>query len=320
MTVLILAQDFDRTADHVVRALCGREVPVVRFDLSWFPRQLSIDAELLDGRWCGHLRAEHRGVRLEDIRSIWYRSPSTFALPDGMSGPERVHAHREGKVGLGGVLGSLPVLWVNHPARSADAVYKPAQLATAAECGLRVPRTLVSNSSAGARRFADRSRDGIVLKMLGSSTVHEDGVRKIGFTRRLVPGDLDDLAGFDVTCHQLQDWVRKQYEARIIVIGTTAFTVRIHAASPAAHIDWRSDHRSLRYDVLEPPSDVTAAVLRLMSQMGLVYGAVDFVVTPDGEWVFLEVNPGGQFGWLQMHTGLPMTETLADVLMTGALT
>lgn len=204
MTVLILAQDFDRTADHVVRALHERDVPVVRVDLSWFPQRLSIEAELTCGGWVGRLRTEHRELPLEAIRSIWYRSPATFALPDGMSGPERLHAHREAKVGLGGVLGSLPALWVNHPGRSADAMYKPTQLATAAGCGLRVPRTLVSNSPAAARRFGDGGAEGAVLKMLGSSTVHEEGVRKIGFTRRLEPKDLDNLAGFDVTCHQMQ--------------------------------------------------------------------------------------------------------------------
>ena len=72
-----------------------------------------------------------------------HRSPATFDLPVGMSTPERVHAHREGKIGLGGVLASLPVLWANHPGRSADAVYKPLQLAVAA--GGRV-------SSSSARR------------------------------------------------------------------------------------------------------------------------------------------------------------------------
>lgn len=54
-----------------------------------------------------------------------------------------------------------------------------------------------------------------------------------------------------------------------------------------------------------------------MDELGLVYGALDFVVTPDGQWVFLEVNPGGQFGWLQLYTGLSMTDALADVLAAG---
>lgn len=141
-----------------------------------------------------------------------------------------------------------------------------------------------------------------------------------GAGRRLEPRELDDLAGFDVTCRQLQDWVPKHYEARVVVIGTALFTVVIHAGSAASHIDWRSDHRSLSYEVLEPPANVAAAVRRIMDELGLVYGALDFVVTPDGQWVFLEVNPGGQFGWLQLYTGLSMTDALADVLAAGVAT
>ena len=67
-----------------------------------------------------------------------------------------------------------------------------------------MPRTLISNSAAAARRFADQSATGAVIKMLGAGTIHEDHSRKISFTHRLTGGDLDDLAGFDVTCHQMQ--------------------------------------------------------------------------------------------------------------------
>jgi len=46
------------------------------------------------------------------------------------------------------------------------------------------------------------------------------------------------------------------------------------------------------------------------------YGAFDFVVTPDGEWIMLECNPAGQWLWLQ-ETGVPIAATLADVLVEG---
>jgi hypothetical protein len=67
-------------------------------------------------------------------------------------------------------------------------------------------------------------------------------------------------------------------------MGQEVFTVGIHAASPAAHVDWRSDHRSVSYDVLDPPADVLTGVWRFMDLMGLVYGALDFVIGPDGTW------------------------------------
>lgn len=144
MTVLILAGEFDVSADQMVLALRQREVPVCRIDTMWFPVQLSIDAELRDGQWRGWLRAPGRDVELEGLRSVWYRSPATFQFPPELSGAERQHAFLEAKYGLGGVLSSLPVLWVNHPARAA-AASKPVQLSTAACCGLTVPDTLITN-------------------------------------------------------------------------------------------------------------------------------------------------------------------------------
>lgn len=119
MTVLILATERDISTDRMVRALAERDVPVFRADLSWFPQQLSVDAELRDGQWTGRLATPYREVALEGLRSIWYRNPSSFRFPAAMSTTERRHAQHEAKPGLGGVLGALPVRWVNQsqPAR-----------------------------------------------------------------------------------------------------------------------------------------------------------------------------------------------------------
>jgi hypothetical protein len=110
MTVLILAGEFDASADQMVLALRERKIPVCRIDTAWFPTQLSLDTELRDGRWSGRLRAPGRDVELEGLRSVWYRSPTTFQFPSKLSGAERQHAFLEAKYGLGGVLSSLPVL------------------------------------------------------------------------------------------------------------------------------------------------------------------------------------------------------------------
>ncbi len=154
MTVLVLAEELDTTADGVVRGLTQRGVPVVRLDLSWFPQRLTLDAEFHDGTWRGCLRTEYHEVDLASVRSVWVRTPSSFRMPEGMSAVERDFAKREAKLGVGGVLLALPdVLWVNRPDLAATAVYRPVQLAAAARCGLTVPRTLVSNDPAAVSRF-----------------------------------------------------------------------------------------------------------------------------------------------------------------------
>jgi hypothetical protein len=57
--------------------------------------------------------------------------------------------------------------------------------------------------------------------------------------------------------------------------------------------------------------------LALMDRLGLVFGSIDMIVTPDGEHVFLEVNPNGQFDWVARRAGLPIYEALAALLLAG---
>ena len=314
MTVMILAQEGDITADQVVMSLSTRNVPIARVDLSWFPAQLCVHAELHYGKWAGWLRTEHHAVDLGSISAIWYRNPSTFAFPDALSATERQWAHTEAKLGLGGVLVSLDTLWVNHPSRHADAVYKPRQLALAARCGLAVPTTAVTNDPDAARTFCGTASEPAVTKAFGAVSITGEGGRKVAMTQRLSGADLSDLCGVEITAHQFQDWVPKAHDARVIAIGDAMFTVAIYAGSAASWLDWRTDYASLRYELMNPPEIVASGVRALMQELGLHYGALDFVVTPDGEWLFLEINPGGQYGWLEAETGAPMTAALVDLL------
>ncbi|MDQ3154990.1 MAG: ATP-grasp ribosomal peptide maturase [Actinomycetota bacterium] len=319
MTVVVLAQDCDAPVDRVVLALAERSVPVFRADLAWFPQHLAVDAELVDGRWVGVLRSEHRSVDLGDIRSIWYRDPAAFHFPPAMTAAERSFAFAEARLGVGGVLATLDALWVNFPNRACDAMYKPVQLATAARCGLDVARTLVTNDAAAVRRFAEASPHGLVHKTFGANTLTESGTLKVAFTRRLAMADLAEVDGVAHTAHQFQDWLAgKAYEVRVIAVGGQLFPVAIHATSPAARLDWRSDYDALSYELIELPSDVDNGVRRYLAALRLTYAAFDFVVDREGCYTFLESNSSGQFGWLEANTGAPITDALADLLARGA--
>jgi hypothetical protein len=240
---VVFAQEGDAPVDAVVRELTRRDVAVFRADTSWFPSRLVLDARLDDtGRWVGTLATEHRSVDLADVRAIWYRDPTAFRFPATMTEVERAYAHREARLGFGGVLAALPdVLWVNHPNRAADAMFKPLQLTTAAACGLRVPPTLVTNAPDAVTRFARThpraDRAGVVCKSFGSNSVTEGGQLKVAFTHRLTDRDLTDLRSVSTTATQVQRWVDKSHEARVIAVGRRMFTVLIRAHSVPARVD-----------------------------------------------------------------------------------
>ncbi|MBM7774207.1 ATP-grasp ribosomal peptide maturase [Actinokineospora baliensis] len=314
-TVVILAQEADAPVDAVVRELTQRGVEVFRADTAWFPQHLSLNAHLGDdGRWRGVLFTEHRTVDLTDIGAIWYRDPSAFAFPTTLTEVERAYAHREARLGFGGVLAALPVRWVNHPNRAADSMFKPLQLATAAACGLLVAPTLVTNTPASAAQFArHHGVDNTICKSFGPNTITEGGQLKIAYTRRLTENDLEQLDGVASTATQLQRWVNKTHEARVIVIGERMFTIAITADSPAARVDWRADFTALRYQLTDTPTEVEKGLRRYMDTLGLTYAAVDFAIEKDRFW-FLESNSSGQYGWLEAQTGAPIAAALADLL------
>ena len=85
---------------------------------------------------------------------------------------------------------------------------------------------------------------------------------------------------------------------RVVAIADLLTTVRINSGSANSYIDWRSDYAALTYELIEPPHSVACGIRRLVRSFDLVYAALDFIVAPDGEWVFLEINAGGQYGWL----------------------
>jgi ATP-grasp ribosomal peptide maturase len=315
MSVLILTDDCDPSADEMVLALAARGVEVHRINTAWFPARLSVSARLCGDRWSGHLRTEHRTVDLEEVQAVWYRSPRAFEFPPGLTAPVRAHANMEAKYGLGGVLMSLPVLWVNHPGRLADAAYKPRQLAVAARSGLWVADTLITSEPDMVRPFASEGRT--VTKLMGASSITEDGVTKGCHTRVVDDAGLSDLRGVEVTAHLFQRWAPKAFEVRLFAVGEHITAAAIHAHTAEARVDWRKGYGSNTYERIEPPAAVAAGVRRLMADMDLLYGALDFVVGPDGEWTFLEINAGGQYGWIEHETGAPITQQLADLLMKG---
>ncbi|MGH4010108.1 MAG: ATP-grasp ribosomal peptide maturase [Pseudonocardiaceae bacterium] len=318
MTVLVFAEQSDTPVDAVVRELTARDVPVFRVDTSWFPRELVLEALLDDeGRWAGALRTKHRRADLGAIRSIWYRDPGAFSFAEGMTEVERAYAHREARLGLGGVLTSLDALWVNHPNRSADSVYKPRQLAVAARCGLTTVPTVITNSPDAIRRLAASSLAGVVRKSLGPNTVTEGGQLTVAFTHRLTAADLADLSGVNATATQVQHWVNKTHEARVVVVGGRMFAILIRAGSDASRVDWRADYPALSYEWVDTPPEIEKGLRGYLAEMDLTYAAVDFAIDVDGRWVFLESNSSGQYFWLEAHTGAPITAALAALLAEG---
>jgi hypothetical protein len=109
--------------------------------------------------------------------------------------------------------------------------------------------------------------------------------------------------------------VDKAYEVRLTVVDDKFLAARIDTTGKTAAVDWRADQDALTYTALdEVPVAVRDGVRALMTALHLRFGTLDFIVSPTGRWWFLEVNPNGQWAWIEDATGLPITAAIADAL------
>lgn len=314
MTVLVLSHHTDLTADLVVLELEKLDVPVVRANPATIGFDTSLDAHFTGEGWEGRLTVAERSVDLAEVRSVYYRRPTAWTGPKNMSEAERAWAAEEVRAGFGGVLMSLDCLWVNHPRLAMWAANKPVQLAAAAAAGLIAPATIVTNVPDTAVVFAGTA-ESVVYKTLSGSPRAEGAAI---YTTRLDQAAVrENAAGIAYTLHQFQHEVPKSYEVRLTVIGTDMFAARIDAGSEATKLDWRVDYDALTWSRIRVPASIAAAVHVFMERLELLFSTFDFVVTPAGEWVFLEANTNGQWGFVEQYTKAPIAAAIARRLAEG---
>lgn len=138
------------------------------------------------------------------------------------------------------------------------------------------------------------------------------------YTSRVFHEHLEQLARVRQTAHLFQACIEKAFEVRATVIGQQVLSVAIfspHSSDPI--VDWRAYYQDLQYRVYELPEPIRQRCVQVVSRLGLVFGALDLIVTPDGDHIFLECNGGGQWQWLEYETNLPFSATIAEVLLAG---
>ena len=113
-----------------------------------------------------------------------------------------------------------------------------------------------------------------------------------------------------------QEYVEALYDLRVTVVGDEVFAAAIHSQETAYAVDFRMDIESAEIEPVSLPVEVEERVRALLTRLGLVYGAIDMRRTPDDRYVFLEINPAGQWLFVEEKSGQPIASALAEVLVT----
>jgi len=320
--VLLLTHTGDfYTIDLVIEALTRRGARPVRVNTDLFPSTLKLSARAGDRRPAVLETEEGRRVSAAEVRAVWARKVWPPRAGEDLDERFREMCLRESAAALDGFLDALyAARWVNDRDRQAAAENKQRQLRLAARAGLRVPRTLVTNDPAAARQFFAETEGRTVAKLLRPLTMSMDAAPVFMYTSRVREEDLADAEALRHSPMVFQELIPKESELRVAWVAGEAFAGSLDASESArGQTDWRlAAPGECRWSAGRLPPEVSRALAALMSGLGLVYGAIDLIHTPDDEYVFLEVNPGGEWGMLERDLGFPIADAIARALLQQA--
>lgn len=321
--VLLLTEMLDRTADEVQALLEARGTPILRLNPSSFPREATASMRILaDGSLDSHLILNGLGRPLQGVRAVWLRRPDGPDVPPQVDARATRFVAREWRRFLDDLWHTLDARWLpGPPSVTAAAREKIPQLDAALSVGLEIPPTLVTTDPAEARAFWQDHQGRIISKVLdrkylppGSDPGSDDAWRC--FTEVVSPRALVHLSSIRYAPVVLQAYVPKAAELRVVLVGERVFAAEIRSQhNHHTRHDWRRfDPYHTPYVPHALPEPVIAACRALLARLGLSFGAFDLVWTPDGRYVFLEVNPTGEWQWVARAAGLPIAEAVADWL------
>ncbi|WP_036480469.1 MvdD family ATP-grasp ribosomal peptide maturase [Myxosarcina sp. GI1] len=324
MCVLIVTHSQDNESiPLVIDAIESQGGRAFRFDTDRFPTQVRLD--IYYGREEERLTlfSEAATLDLREVSAVWYRRIAIGSrIPDTMEPQMRQASVQESRVTVRGLLASLQAFYLDSIIKVERAKNKQLQLKIAREIGLDIPRNLTTNNPEAVKEFVATCREGAIAKMLSSFAIYDErGQERVVFTNPVRSEDLENLDGLNFCPMTFQEQIPKTLELRSTIVGERVFTAAIDSQSNShARHDWRRQGLVMIKDwkSYELPSEITEKLLELMRYFGLNYGAIDLILTPDNRYVFLEVNPVGEFFWLECYPPcFPISQAIAELLVRG---
>jgi glutathione synthase/RimK-type ligase-like ATP-grasp enzyme len=246
------------------------------------------------------------------VAAAWYRRPSNFGYEHDEL--RRFSLAEEYKTLQANIWKSIrPQVWLNSPDSIRHADIKFSQLALAASLGLHIPKTVVSNSWQEIDSLSDEK---LIVKSVASGVLHSNiEAAKTMYTtvfqnKNQLPKEVLPYPGI------WQPYIPKSREWRITVVGEQIFSVAIYTTDEAKD-DWRKHQFTPNFvinKVEKFPELLQEKCVEMLQVLNLRFGAFDFIETPSGEVIFLELNPNGQFTWLENELGLPISQAISEEL------
>ncbi len=299
----------------------ARGVSAVRLDTDIHGARCLAQFAVRDDRAGVRLRVGEQQLEGDQVTAILYRHLHLHEAEHVEQPEARELASSELRAALEGGLLAIDCHWMNHPYANRLARNKPLQLALASRLGFSLPETSITDDPERIRGLYRSWRGEMVAKLVGGQVIASTpDDQYVVYTTPVTERDLDSAEALAACPAIYQRRVEKAFDLRVTVVGERVFACQIDStADLEGSVDWRrAGVDSLPVRECSVDEGLAGKCLMLMRSLNLELAGLDFIVTPAGEAVFLEVNAAGQWLWVQQATGMPIAQAIAERLIAGS--
>ena len=314
--VLLITNTSDFTCDYVVRSLNKFGADYYRLNTDEIGSDVFLTFDFAYDIYTLFDRPKGLTIDLLTFHSVYFRRPELpkFSEED-ITPDERQFMQLELRQTLEGLYKVLRnAYWISDIDAIRKAENKIFQQLLAKDIGFRIPLGVVTNNPEAFRWFVEKNNSDSIIKPIYSGQIGWPEMQNVVFTSELESEPQSEQ--IELCPSYLQERIEKQYDVRVTVVGDEIFAVRIDSQSNQETMtDWRVGENILPHQVITLPDTIQKKCLELLRRLDLQFGAIDFVEISDGEYIFLEINPNGQWAWIETQTGLPISDTIAKKLV-----
>lgn len=316
MSILIITNKNDITSDFIVQNLTEKDVPFYRLNTDDIGNSIQLSFNVDEDQYYIFDSRKEITIDLLKIKAVYFRRPEVIVHATGLSSGEVNFIKSEFWFALEALYKILNgAFWINTVDNIRKAENKIYQLLIAKEIGLNIPRSILTNKPEHAFDFYNANHQECIIKPIKSGLIAGEIEEGVIFTSKL---DLDiDRAKRVIQCPvYLQNLIPKTADIRITVVGTKIFAALIHSQEEEeSSVDWRKASHPLKHSVLDIPEEIKQKCLSMTKKLGLNFGAIDFILDKEQRYVFLEINPNGQWAWIERQLNLNISDEITSLLV-----
>lgn len=319
--LLIITNSRDSTADYLCSRLAKSNITYLRFDSDTDLQSLKIIYESSGPR----MKCEDCIFHPGDFDHVWFRRPHPINPTIDGDDAEVKHTREEWSEAIEGFFAHIPIdFWMNHPSRNACASHKMEQLTRARKHDLIVPDTIVTQSPERLREFWLQCGKNVITKPLASGYLErkEESEDSLIYTNQVTEKHIDDLNYLEFCPTIFQKMVQKELDVRVCIVDSNIHAVGLNAIRKGSHqrLDIRRNNMmDVSYTQVDIPTEISKKLSDLVNSYGLRFAAVDMAIDQEKNWVFFEINPNGQWAWLDIVAGTDIASMFIQAFSQAGL-